>query len=270
MPAESDGFVAKLIGEQAEAHEASVLSLAGDTLTVAVSLRRTSGKKVPYHLRIEASSLEPRVREVTPQRLPTFCPNRHVNVGGYFCLSFPSEDPLPVRDVESAEGWWARLLKYLSLQEATTALRRWPTTQEWAHGDAADHQCRAERCAAALGPQVAEALERRRLTATKSGRKFIRLFDGNRRIYSVWSGPRRVATLRQPCICGSGRPIFACHDHADRAAELPFALMAWEVAERDFWRDARSRTCCKTLVDCPLRESTSPTTADEHHTAHAA
>lgn len=248
------GRVAQLLTDQAEAHEASVLNRSGDILLVDVRLRRASGKVARYHLRIDAGDVEPEVREAKPERLPTYCPNRHVNDEGVFCLSFPSEDPLPVVDAASAAAWWARLLKYLSLQETTTRLRRWPSRHEWAHGVAAMYQQRAEVCAAALGAQFVKALAQRRLTARRRGKgsDFLQVYDGARRLYAVWEEPRRVATLRQRCLCGSGRALVTCADHAARAAELPFALLAWEKAERRFWRFAQGRTCCGTLDDCPL------------------
>ncbi len=269
MRAAPDGSVTALIGDQAEAHEASVLGSADNTLSVVVRLRRPSGKIVPYRLRIEEGDPEPRVREETPEHLPTFCPNRHINAGGYFCLSFPSEDPLPVQNAESAEAWWARLLKFLNLQETASALRRWPTTSEWAHGDAARLQCRAELCAAALGPRFTEALNRRRLTAKRSG-AFLQVLDGERRLFSIWSKEHRVATQRQACPCGSGLPIVACRDHAKRATELPFALLAWSKAEKEFWNHARTQTCCGTLRDCPLTEAGSLSAANEDLSARAA
>lgn len=270
MLARYDHSIVTLLGEQAEAHEACVLDTVGDTLSVLVRLRRASGKVVHYRLRIEASGPEPKVREEAPERLPAFCPNRHVNVGGYFCLSFSAADPLPVRDVSSAMAWWARLLKFLNLQESASTLRRWPTTREWAHGDAAKHQCRAELCAVVLGPRFAEALNQRRLSAKPTGNNFVRLHDGKTRLYSVWSEARRVATLRQACPCGSGQPIITCGDHAERAAELPFALLAWRKAEQEFWDSARGQTCCGTLRDCPLRQSTALSAANEVPTEQAA
>lgn len=270
MRAVPDDRVAGLIGEQAEAHEASVLDSVGASLFVVVRLRRPSGKVVPYKLRIETGGPEPKVREEAPEHLPTFCPNRHINVGGYFCLSFPSEDPLPVLDADSARAWWARLLKFLNLQETASSMRRWPTTREWAHGDAAVHQSRAELCVTALGPRFVKALGQRRLEAKRSGSTFLQVRDGNVRVYSVWSKERRVATLRQACPCGSGLPIVACSDHAQKAAELPFALLAWRRAESEFWDYARAQPCCGTLCDCPLREAGPMPAANEDVSAQAA
>lgn len=270
MPAAPNGSAVTLIGEQAEAYEASVLGSGDDALSSLIRLRRASGKIVPYWLRIEADGPEPKVREETPNRLPTFCPNRHINVGGYFCLSFPSEDPLPVRDADSARNWWARLLKFLNLQETTSSLRCWPTTREWAHGDAATHQSWAERCVVALGPRFIEALDRRRLTVKRSGGAFLQVRDGNVRLYSVWEKEHRVATLRQSCLCGSGLPIIACGDHASRAAELPFALLAWKKAEEEFWRYARTQSCCGSLRDCPLKEASPLPAANEDQTVQVA
>lgn len=258
MFALSNGQIATLIADQAEAHEASVISRSGNVLFVLVRLRRPSGKIVPYHLTIEVDDPEPDVRETTPTHLPAYCPNRHINGGGYFCLSFPEADPLPIADAGSAADWWKRLLKYLNLQEATSTLRRWPSTHEWAHGrNAALHQGRAERCAAALGPRFVELLGQRRLKAVLRGGAptFLQLRDGSRRLYSVWVQEKRVATLRQPCLCGSGLPLAACADHAERAAELPLALEAWAREEKRFWDQNRERTCCGGLLQCPLRKA---------------
>jgi hypothetical protein len=270
MPAAANGSVATLISDQAEAHEASVLHSVGHTLFVVVRLRRPSGKVVPYRLRIDADGPEPRVREETSEHLPTFCPNRHINVGGDFCLNYPFSDPLSVWDAESAKAWWARLWKFLNLQETASALRRWPTTKEWAHGDAAEHQCRAELCAASLGPRFTEALDRRRLTATRSGEVFLQVRDGEARLYSVWLKEHKVATLRQACPCKSGLPIVACGDHAKRATELPFALLSWGKAEAEFWDCARTQTCCGTLRDCPLKDSGLLSAANKDAAAQAA
>jgi hypothetical protein len=210
------------------------------------------------------------VREETPEHLPTFCPNRHISIGGYFCLNFSSEDPLPVQDARSARTWWARVLKFLNLQETTSSLRRWPTTREWAHGDAAKHQRRAELCATALGPRFNEALDRRRLSVKPFGINFLRLYDGKTRLYSVWSKTRRIATLRQACPCGSGRPVIACADHAERAAELPFALIDWGAAEQQFWDRARAQICCGTLRECPLKQPEALQTENEDQATQVA
>lgn len=249
---------------QAEAHDATVVGATNDALTVEVHLRRASGRRKTYRLTIDTRGLEPRVREAEPKHLPRFCPNRHISDDGWFCLNYFEEDPYPVDDEESAVAFWARLLKYLALQETTTVLRRWPSTHEWAHGLAAGAQAQAERAAAALGPGFTEALARRRLkTVRRKGSDFVQLLDGETRLYSVWATPRRVATLRQLCPCGSGRALSSCADHANQAAALPFALIDWERQERRFWDHARTRTCCGGLDVCPLKPTEAQYPIDE-------
>lgn len=263
---------ADLIADQAEAYEAHVLRRSGGELLVAAALRRSDGRVVPYALSIDARSTVPKVREQTPDRLPGFCPDRHINADGTFCMGWQAADPLNVVDPTTAGEWWARLLKFLRLQELATKLHRWPGGHEWAHGDAAIPQRRAEICAKALGPAFEQALAARLLkVAKRRGRAgFKALMNGERRLYSVWIAPERVATSRQACFCGSGRTLRSCSDHADRAAELVFAIEAWERAEKEFWRLARGRPCCGTLTTCPLKTTPEPANSDAPASAQIA
>lgn len=257
MSGSSDNPRAGLISDQAGVHGARVLEAVGDVVTLEVDIRRASGRTRPIRLLVDVGSAQPLVREVAPDRLPGFCPNRHIVNDGWFCMNYADEDPRPVRDAADAADWWARLLKFLSLQETASVLRRWPSRQEWAHGRAAAHQARAERCAARLGAALADALARRRLQAVK-GPHFIQVRDAERRLFSVWTDARRVATLRQRCVCGSGLALSACADHAQIAADLATALLDWERDERRFWQALRETPCCGSLDACPLKSTTTP------------
>lgn len=258
--------VGQLIVDQAADHDASVLTWKGSELVVSLRLTLPSGRTLTYVLRIDTSSRDPVVREAATTHLPAFCPNRHINGDGSFCMGFPEDDALFVEDPEGAAVWWQRLLKFLTLQEMARKLRRWPSSHEWAHGpEAAWHQRRAERCANAIGPRFVTGLAHRRLRA-KHGRRasgFVEMHEDSKRLYSAWKEQPRVATLRQACICGSGRPIFACRDHAGQAAALPIALLAMEKAEAAFWRLVSGKPCCGTLHDCPLCGSTASATHTE-------
>lgn len=260
MSASSDGRTANLIAQQAEAHGASVLTHKGSMLLVALRLQRNSGRIIPYHLRIEVYGDYVSVREEKPLRLPTFCPNRHINPGGGFCLGYSQAEPQRIDDEEGAVAWWRRVLKFLTLQEAARKLRRWPSTVEWAHGSAAMHQMRAEACAQALGPRFVEALGRRRLTVLRrrNAPAFLTLNEGGARLYSMWAETRRVATQRQRCFCGSGRALACCGDHAASAAGLVQAIADWESAEKRFWKSVREETCCGTMPDCPMKKAPAP------------
>lgn len=227
----------------------------GGQLVASLRLRRSGGTIVPFVLAIDARHAEPEVREQRPDRLPAFCPNRHINDGGNFCMDFSKVDGLPVVDSVTARAWWERLWKFLSLQVTAEQLRRWPNRLQWAHGDAASHQLRAETCADALGSKYSRALasDQLRVVPRPSRPSFVALHDETRRLYSVWVKPSRVATLRQPCVCGSGLPFRSCGDHAERAAELVVALQAWQQADREFWRHFAKRQCCGSLDVCPLK-----------------
>lgn len=263
---------AEYVAELAEDHEAHVLRRQGDELLVSVLRRRSDGRVNRYALLIDAGLPVLQVREQTPALLPAFCPDRHINSDGSFCMGWQAADPLNVVDQASAGEWWARLLKFLSLQEIANQLRRWPSNHEWAHGDAAAHQDRAERCARALGPAFETALAAKRLQVIRQRRRsgFAQLMDGKRRLYSVWITCRRVATGRQACLCGSGQPLRSCEDHADRAAELVFAIEARDRAEREFWKRAAGRPCCSSLAVCPLNQALTPSNTDAAATSQRA
>jgi hypothetical protein len=256
---------AELIAAQAAHHAATVIARNGGELLVTVRLLRADGREVCYALSVDANRPVVSAREQTPLHLPAFCPDRHINENGSFCMNWQAAEPLLITDTEAAERWWGLLLQYLRLQERASRLGRWPSLRQWAHGEAADHQIRAELCAEALGAQFVRALATGNLHVTKRPRSphFLRLQDGPTTLYSVWAKFGRVATLRQGCFCGSGRPLRRCEDHADRAAELVEALEALRQAEHRFWRRLKGRACCGTMSGCPLapaRQGTSNST----------
>lgn len=261
-----------LIAARAADHEASVLAQNGDELLVVVRLLRSDGRRTSYSLTVDARSPTVRVREHAPQRLPAFCPDRHINRDGGFCMNWARADPLDVTDDTAADRWWGLLLQFLRLQERAAKLHRWPSHRQWAHGDAARHQQRAEICATALGAPFVTALEARRLHVTRTGRRprFMRLQDGARTLYSVWVNLPRVATLRQGCPCGSGRVLRNCGDHARRAVELVEAWQAWRREEARFWEELQHMECCGTLASCPLKASAANLNSDSASAALAA
>lgn len=243
----------ELIAAEAEAHEASVSALTSDALTVQVRLRRADGITALYDLKVAPVGTGVWVQEVAPKRLPAFCPNRHINCGGSFCLSWDGADALPISNVEDAQRWWATLLGFLRLQERAAIKRRWPNRREWAHGAAAEHQQKAERNALSLGAQLSALMAAGALEVKTKKGGFSALWGGGRRLLSVWNHSQRVATLRQACPCGSGLVFRECADHAGQAVALVAALKQMEIAEARFWKSFQGRSCCGTLDDCPLR-----------------
>lgn len=250
-----------LLEAQAASFGASVTAVDRSSLAFTLNLTRSDHRSSAYELLAKTKGSAVKVREAVPSRLPAFCPERHINDGGGFCLGLESVDDLEVRDEGSAGDWWARLLKFLSLQERATQLRRWPDLHVWPHGHAADHQHRAEQAAQVLGPPFTDDLISGRLTVVRTrrgaGGHGLQVRRDGRRLYAVWQDTRQPVNLRRRCICRNGldRPpsiLRSCKNHAAKAVELAFALRDRDLAERAYWASWRGRQCCGSLDGCPL------------------
>ncbi|ACK86372.1 E2 domain-containing protein [Methylorubrum extorquens] len=229
-------------------------------LTAAVPVQLADGSGQEYEIAVSAAGERASAREAARARLPSFCPIRHINQDGSFCLNWEAAESLAVLDRGTAEAWWGALLQYLRLQERARRLRRWPNRREWAHGEAAHHQRKAQVAAAALSVRFERDLAQGRVAVTRShavsaeGRA-LRLNIGGRRVLSVFDERGRAATLRQPCPCGlHHRPLTlrGCGDHSARFVELTRALRDQEAAERAFWKSWKGKQCCGTMDGCPL------------------
>lgn len=207
---------------------------------------------VPYQLWIDASEPIVRVREAVPDRLPRWCPELHINDGGFFCLGWGEDAPGPVTDTASADRWWQIVLSYLKLQERAAVKRRWPNNNAWAHGDAARFQWGAEQFAVAISSNLWMALKTGRLTVVKK-KKFLRLLLDGERFCSITIGDGgRVVNLRRRCLCGSGRILRNCDNHGRMAVGLVRALRGQEYAETSFWDSFKHKKCCGRVKGCPL------------------
>ena len=226
----------------------------------AVPVLMADGSTHDYEVVLGIKAERVSVREAGKRRLPAFCPMRHINHDGSFCLNWEGAESLDVRDAELAERWWGVLTQFLRLQERAKRLRRWPDRREWAHGSAARHQMKARVAAAALSPRFEADLSRGRITVRRSKGNSaegtaLRLHVGDRRLLSVFEERERPATMRQACPCGvdvKPRTIRRCRDHRARFVELTRALRDQESAEAAFWASWKGERCCGTMDDCPL------------------
>lgn len=214
------------------------------------------GSTLTYRLRVSASGDRLTVGEASPAHLPGCCPNRHINWDGTFCITWSSHSPIRVTDAESAALWWRTVYRFLQEQHRAGRKRRWPGKDDWAHGDAAREQLRSEEAARRLGGDYPARLSGGRLRVTKR-RHFYRLSTTQGQpLYSVWIEHRRVAMVRQHCLCPRGRTkrsiLRSCGDHASAAVELVLGMVGREKAERAFWHQLRGQPCCGTMDDCPL------------------
>lgn len=165
------------------------------------------------------------VRESAPRLLPAYCPERHINAGGGFCLGF--DEPF-LRPTSAARGreWWLRVRGYLEQQLDAALLRRWPGGVEWKHGAAAEWQKRLEReCADDVALLASVRAHARR--------------------------SRAPLTRDDPCPCGSTRSVLRCH--GVRVTRLLALARGEQAAERAFWAGTKGGVaCCGTMNGCFL------------------
>ena len=170
----------RFIAEAATDYGATAL-LTGNALKLRVSVPLADGRTFDHRLEVVAGRSALKVRELEPRKLPAFCPERHINHDGSFCLNWQDGDPLPVTSAASAGCWWTALVQFLMLQPRAANRRRWPARRGWAHGDAAIHQNEAEHAAQRLGARFVRALSGRELKVVKAG-SFLQLRQGDRRV----------------------------------------------------------------------------------------
>ncbi|EUC18844.1 hypothetical protein PMI06_003220 [Burkholderia sp. BT03] len=238
----------------------TVLARRESEMRFEVLLRRADGKQVPYSIVARTRGSTVTAREFEPKRLPAFCPERHVNLDGTFCMYWAEHDAIELSDRASAIKWWNTLVAFLGLQERAANLRRWPDERGWAHGDAARFQHIANESAEQLGGFFQSAHSDKRLTAElcpdRPGRsRMLRLRLDGRHLYSVLLDPIRVANQKQPCLCAEcshRKRLRACRHHATAAARLAYALHLQETKEQEFWETFAGKSCCGQLDNCPL------------------
>lgn len=219
------------------------------------------GRIIPFKLLLTQTGKRVTVQEKTPQHLPAFCPERHINSDGTFCLYYAGTTRLNVVDEASARAWLETVYKYLKLQERARVQRRWPNNDVWAHGDAAYHQQRAQDAAAAISDRLASALADGRLQLKhkrSKGRLVLDLWIERTHVCSVWEFEKRVINQKQRCFCGKSglrvpNRLRRCADHGIQASELALALRDWEKAEQLYWRSMQDKHCCGTCDSCPLQ-----------------
>lgn len=223
-------------------------------------VKLVDGQVRSYSLRLIQHDKRLTVREEVPRHLPTFCPERHINPGGTFCLYFDQAADLRVLDETSADAWLETIYRYLKLQERVRLRREWPNKETWAHGEAAYHQLQAQMAAAELGRAFVTALADDAVQLrerTSNRRQILEVWVDEKHTYSVWVQEQRVMRLKQRCFCErSGarlpRRLRRCGDHAEQAAKLAFALYKWKEAEEAYWQAMRDQQCCDTCDHCPL------------------
>ncbi len=239
------------------------LSSAASPAKAVIAVPRAGGDLHDFALELSATGSAVSVREEPPVRLPIFCPDRHINEGGWFCLGWGSTAAPAVVDEDSARTWWIAVVRFLQLQLTANELGVWANgANDWAHGDAARHQALAEDAADSLGVRFRDDLRAgkfavRRQPHVRGARIELRR-EGSHIARVTIGPPARLKDRRVPCPCEqfAGMSVGACRDHADHLTTFTLELWRWREAERQFQRELAKRgvTCCGTLKKCQLTD----------------
>ena len=255
----------QLVASVCAEFSAQVETCSGNRAVFLLQLKLADGTTIPYHLEVTSDGDRLSVRELAPNNLPGFCPQRHINGDGTFCLYWAAEEGLVVTTDVVAREWWRTVWKYLKQQARVTKLRKWPDDAEWAHGEAARYQKQALEAASRLGGAFEEALQNSEVVVkTTRARRYAQrliaqVFVYDQHLYSVWLDSDKVVNRKQRCFCGSSgnrKParLKACHDHAEDAVKLAQSKLRWEEKENEFWAALKGRQCCGTTDICPLKD----------------
>lgn len=198
-----------------------------NSVDVTARVRALDGTIEIFHLRIHNADPFPEVEE-TGGRLPRWCPDRHINDRGRFCLSW-SATPQVIDGDDARRDWWETVRGFLALQLVADGARRWQRSKQWAHGAAAPIQHAFEQHALRVPAPLVAAVCADLVAITKDG---------------------HVENRRRPCPCGSGVRVKSCHE--DDLVALSRLRTEQHAAERAFWNQNSARECCNTMDTCPL------------------
>lgn len=207
------------------------------------------------------------VREHLPSmHLPCFCPERHINPDGTFCIYYGSEAALANGDAVAA--WWESLAAFLNNQQYAEKWRVWPLASGLSHGDAAAHQLEMEAIADPLGwkdeilssmfrsrgwlagrlPRACKQLDRvlnvRMPCPRGCTRKHRLLRRRSCEIDSCAPGCRRMhkPILRADCPHRNAVENLVLHEYRRRRLEAEFFKALRKAGHQ----------CCGTMKGCPL------------------
>ncbi len=214
-------------------------------LVSAAPVRASNAVTSAFRLRIWDEDGLVLVKEQDENRLlPKFCPERHINEDGSFCIGIRAGEGITAA---TSVAWWQKLAVFLLCQETVRETGMWPSEVQLSHGDAGDLELQAEALADSLG----------RLSEYQTA---VRRNSGPMFEYLAKVDPKngRLVNGRASCLCGrtTRKHLLLrrdCHQ-LGCPIELEFARRA---ALKRFWKSLRGKPCCQTLGQCSLKEGTS-------------
>ena len=199
-------------------------------------------------------------------QLPKFCPERHINPGGSFCISYGSTEPMS--NDFAADSWWEQLRMLLVHQVYAGRHGVWPLEGGLCHGDAALIQEKMEELADPLGwkDEILEGIFRNKGwlvdALPRASRRLDRLLNARtpcprgctiqRDLHSRKSCRSKstancrtgdfVPMLRAECPNRASLEKIALLEHERRKLEQGFMMV---IKEGGY-------ACCGTMKNCPL------------------
>lgn len=219
-----------------------------------------SGNRESFSLEVSETNNFLYVRE-TCNKLPTLCPNRHLNTGGSFCLGL-REDLIHL----SAEEWFLLIKDFLKIQISVSKNKFWPKIYpQWSHGeDAAKYQKIVENNLRVIDLKKL-GFDLNKLYLIKKDNKafpnseYYFLYHKSELV--LMSFKDKVHNKRASCICNnagkkSHSTIGKCKN---KCAKLLFDTVYYEekrkFAEKEFWDFFKNQNakCCNTMKECGLK-----------------
>lgn len=200
-----------------------------------------------YSLEISVQDMEVEVKEsVIGAKLPSFCPERHINYGGAFCIGFNIGKN--INNTDDAKYWWESLHKHLKIQCVAAKTGVWPNQHSLSHGNAAIYQIKAERIATELCiyDQYQKAM-------FNSDSWFSKLVDD-----AHYLG---VNALELDQLLDKFKFNKACYRRKRQKVKIVRKIISLELMRRNeeqlFWKsfDKSQVACCKTMKSCQLKSS---------------
>jgi hypothetical protein len=229
-----------------------------------ITIVRPGGAAYSFKLAVSISAERVRVRELPGHAsFPAFCPDRHINGDGSFCLGWGEDEPSQITDEIAAKRWWAMVYQFISRQLGANNRGVFPGIEHGrAHGDAAKHQANAERAASRMGLAFARQASAGSFTIRKDdrpGKHRLELSLGSNRIARVSLKSKALVSRHTRCPCGDDPAlnISECSDHADALATYILEQYNCEIADKVFLDQlaASGSACCGTLQTCGLRQA---------------
>lgn len=222
---------------------ARIMALDEACLRVEVAPPKLSGAPGDrFDLLIDTDAPEATVFEaVVGTRLPSTCPERHINYDGSFCLGLRRS---AIISREQAETFWQTLRGYLLAQQFAERHGRWPPGRGLSHGyEAADCQIAAEQAAARCGlaSDYAAALDHQAGWLAGPLPKVYPADSCNHALAPEPDDSNKLGLMQGCMTCDAIAELFQ-HEWARRAADGAFVRMA-----------RMARPCCGTMPNCPLR-----------------